>query len=371
MMKRLASLDVLRALAILLMIQVHFVEYLSVWEWPWKILTIFSLHFGRLPAPIFSFLVGLSLNLWMRNKKTSGWTEGQIGKSVQRRGLFLFFGGLVYTVLVWLPKEVFFWDILPFLGASTLILYLLRKWPTGKLVILALFIMVISPPLRTWTHYSSHWKGGWYYYAFTMSDVLLGFLLHGFFPILPWLVFPVIGFATGKYLISDDNGNVNAGKPILGIGLSFACLAGLLICSANLVPASLKGYFGATHFYPATTSFVATMVGLGCLGLWLLNRRIDNTAFSQGVMGSFFRRYSSFALTTYLVHFALMLWPMYLIAALQQQDDPRCYLYKVVSPPIGLLLAVLFIALFYRILIPWEKNRKYSFEGLLRWLSEP
>ena len=63
-MKRLVSIDVLRGAAILMMIQVHFVEYLSPREVSSALLYDLSKHLGVLPAPLFMFLMGLSL--WQR-----------------------------------------------------------------------------------------------------------------------------------------------------------------------------------------------------------------------------------------------------------------------------------------------------------------
>ena len=72
MTKRLASIDVLRAIAILLMVQVHFVENLSPREASSAALYDLSEALGMLPAPIFAFLVGLSLWLWLRRETGLG-----------------------------------------------------------------------------------------------------------------------------------------------------------------------------------------------------------------------------------------------------------------------------------------------------------
>ena len=68
-MKRLASIDFLRAIAILLMIQVHFVENLSKREASSAALYDLSEVLGMLPAPVLTFMVGLSLWLWLRRDR--------------------------------------------------------------------------------------------------------------------------------------------------------------------------------------------------------------------------------------------------------------------------------------------------------------
>ena len=152
-MKRLASIDVLRAVAILLMIQVHFVENLSPREASSAVLYDLSQVLGALAAPIFTFLLGLSLWLWLRRETGLGRVEVELRRVVVRRGLFLFGAGLAFAVVIWLPQEVFIWDILTLLGASTLILFLLRRWSPRKLVGLAILtlgvqLLLVEPLFR-------------------------------------------------------------------------------------------------------------------------------------------------------------------------------------------------------------------------------
>lgn len=86
-MKRLISIDVLRAIAILTMIQVHFVENLSPREASSAALYDLSQFLGTLSAPLFTFLLGLSLWLWLRKQTSSGRSELELSKVVIRRGL--------------------------------------------------------------------------------------------------------------------------------------------------------------------------------------------------------------------------------------------------------------------------------------------
>ena len=62
-MKRLESIDVLRAVAILLMVQIHFVVYLAPASSGPAWLGTLSQVLAAFPLPIFTFLVGMSLCL--------------------------------------------------------------------------------------------------------------------------------------------------------------------------------------------------------------------------------------------------------------------------------------------------------------------
>jgi uncharacterized membrane protein len=371
-MKRLISIDVLRALAILLMIQVHFVIYLSSQESSSAGLYEISGTLGELPAPTFSFLVGLSLWLWLQREASSGRNESSTTKAAVRRGFFLFFSGLAFAVFVWLPKCVFHWDILTLLGASTLVLIALRKWSTQRLVMLAFVVLVISPPLRAMTGYETHWVDWEYVYSFTMQDVVLGFLLHGYFPLLPWLIFPLMGFATGKQFFTEVPSEQLKGWQMPILGFVFGGIATMLSCLSESVPSSMRGYFCQWTFYPASTTFIITMLALTWLGLWVLHRKLDiSMTLPKGAVFGFFRRYSKFSLTTYIIHHIVHIWPLYLIAVWQGKNEVDYFYQNAISTPIALLLAALFIVAFYPLLVIWERRKKYSFEGLLRWFSEP
>jgi len=371
---RLLSIDVLRTLSILLMIQIHFRDYLGyVVGIPARYVSTLSVMFGRMPAPVFSFLVGLSLFLWMQKKEASGWSEEKMVKAAVRRGLFLFMVGLAELAIIWLPDWVFIWDILTFLGVATLFLIPVRKWSTGKLLMLALVLLIISPQLPPLTGWGRFWTGHGYSPDFTLREVVLGFLLHGYFPILPWLVFPLVGFAMGKEFSSFAAGNSKGNQRMLAMGFGFACLSGLVYFCRSYGSRFFEVYTGpGFRIYPASTYYVTTMVAISCLSFWILNRRLDKgSADSGGVMRSFFRRYSTFSLTTYVIQFIPYIPVMHIVAACQGREDLRYYYGRVVSVPVALLLAALFIVLFYGILVIWEPRRKYSIEGLMRWFSEP
>lgn len=353
------------------MIQVHFVYNLSPREGSTAALYDMSIILGVLPAPVFTFLVGLSLWLWLLRETALGRSELELSKVVVRRGLFLFGAGLAFAVFVWLPKEVFDWDILTLIGTSTLILFTLRKLAPGKLIGLAILVLLISPPMRTATGYASHWRGEEYIYSFTIRDVVLGFLLQGYFPLLPWIVFPLIGFATGKHYFGDEPGQRLRGWRIPVAGMGLVGLAGLGSYFSDEVPRAMSGYISELSFYPASTTFTFGTLGVTLLGLWVLYRGLDSREIlPEGAVLSFFRRYSRFSLTIYIVHHVAHLWPLYLLATWKGEHEPSSYYRKAVSTPMAFMLALLFVAGFYVVLVVLERRSKNSFEVFLRWLSE-
>ena len=130
---RLASIDLLRTVAIVLMTLVHFVENLAgsydIESGPfiganryWWMPTGFA-------APLFTFLSGVSYRLWADAQASRGRDDEEISKISVRRGLFLILFGLLFNVLVWMPEDIFNWDILPLIGTAMLALDLARRTP--------------------------------------------------------------------------------------------------------------------------------------------------------------------------------------------------------------------------------------------------
>lgn len=367
--KHMMSIDVMRSIAILLMIQVHFVNNLSSREFSSANYYDLSNALGSLPAPIFSFLVGLSLWLWMLREKEAGRKDSEIQKITFRRGIILFVAGLAFATFIWLPVSVFDWDILTFLGVSTVIVYILRKLRPWAITGSIMLVLIISPALRTATDYASHWQGAEYIYEFTMRDVVLGLLLQGYFPILPWIIFPLLGLLVGKCYFGDKAKKSSGGWGLPIVGFSLIGLAG---AGSVLNVRFLEFYFGEITFYPATTTFVVGSMGILLLGFWIFFVVFDrHQKINNNRIRAFFRRYSRFSLTTYFVHHAIHVWPLYLLAVYEGRSDLWWYYADAVSTPTALLLALLFIIGFYGVLTVWEKKKEYSFEGMVRWLSAP
>lgn len=131
-------------------------------------------------------------------------------------------------------------------------------------------------------------------------------------------------------------------------------------------------YVGEATFNPASTTYVLGLLGLTLFCLAVLHRWVDQNQTITGKerMFSFFRRYSYFALTTYIAHHAVHLWPLWLYAAWQGKSDLTFYYGQAMQTSTALALSVFFIGVFYFFLIFLERHRKYSLESLLRWICE-
>lgn len=179
-------------------------------------------------------------------------------------------------------------------------------------------------------------------------------------------LFILVGYAVGKHYFAEAaDGRLRGwSMPITGAVLVAVGFVGKLLGDA------VPGYTGDMTFYPAATTYMLATLGMCLLLLWGLYRLVDTRdPAPSGPVMNFVRRYNRFALTTYFAHHAVHLWPIYILG-LAQEADVWWYYGDAVSTPVALLLCVVFIAVFYPVLIAWEKQGgRYSLEWFLRRLQ--
>ena len=186
--------DVLKGLAVLLMIQVHVMEQLVNPDLFESTIGKISLFLGGVPAaPVFMIVMGYFV----------GFTKANPLRMV-KRGLLLFGGGILLNILLnfsymigfiktgypdFIPGSIFGVDILPLAGLSLIILGGLRKISNRPLFLLsiALLIVGLTPFINNAV---DNLSAGKYVTAF-----LGGTAEWSYFPIFPWLAYPLIGMA--------------------------------------------------------------------------------------------------------------------------------------------------------------------------------
>ena len=105
-------------------------------------LYFFSNHLlgGDCAASWFVFLVGLSQVLSIKKRDTAQ------DKNVSRviiRGMAIFVIGLLFLLVIQGYEELWDWDILTFIGATTIILLLCRKAPSWGLILFCSVVFLL------------------------------------------------------------------------------------------------------------------------------------------------------------------------------------------------------------------------------------
>ncbi len=366
------SLDLLRAIAITLMVIVHFVENLSGWYGTDGGPFAASQRTWWLPAgfaaPIFTFLTGTSYRIWLRVQQQRHRSDDSITKATVRRGLLLFGLGFVFNVLVWLPEDVFNWDVLTLIGTVMLALAVLRSAPDGVILAAAALAVALTPPLQSAAGYLEYWAQGYFDYEFTLADVTLGWLVVGYFPLFPWLAFPLVGYALGP-VVFETEGTVPRRWPLaIGGGLIVAAVAVIAAWQAGSFLTPLTPLSPWTMFPPSLAYLLGTIGGVVVAGT-AAHATIDRDPDRWQWLINWATPLSRHALSVYLLHHIVHVWPLWAYGA-ATGADPTAHWQIALHPSTSLGLAIAFMAA-ASLLFHWmERRRVASVETLMRWLCD-
>lgn len=365
--RRLASIDVLRAAAIVLMVVVHFVENLSglygQGEGPFTgVQGALWLPTG-FAAPTFTFLCGVSYRTWLEEAVGRGRRDDLIAKATVRRGLFLLGLGFAFNVLIWLPEDVFNWDVLTLIGCGMLALEVARRMPDPAVLFAVAAIVAVTPTLQLLAGHAAYWTPGHYDYDFTPTDVVLGWLVTGYFPIFPWLAFPLAGYALSPWLVGK--------RDTLPCSPAVLVVASAALCGswASLPPAVSGGAAKAWTMFPPTLAYVlGTLGGVAMLLHWL-HRLLDTDASRAAAFVAWATPLSRRALSLYLLHHVVHIWPLW-IAGLMTAGTPAALWQRALPVPWSLGCAIGFLVA-AAVLCRWADSRRLpSAESFMRWICD-
>lgn len=326
-------------------------------------------------APLFMILSGISYRLWLNGQLCRGKSESHISKVTIRRGLFLFGLGFLFNVLVWLPEDTFNWDVLTLIGVGLMILNLARNLPRKITLTFCAAVMAISPLSRSLADWSSYWTEGYFDPDMTLSDVLQGFLVVGYFPVLPWIIYPLIGFVTGTSVFGasrDQIPDVCALRRglFIGGGLILTALAAVLI--RVLAPQFFPDDWPAPWtMFPPSPEYVIGTIGFGLFSfcgsfLWLDQGGSPGRFRSIRNVAATFSRHS---LSAYILHHAAHLWPLW-IYGVSQGNEPTHYWRQLTSVPVAVALSCLFLPGCYLLFRWMDKTNKHGIESWMRWICD-
>mgnify|MGYP006171081975 CR=1 FL=1 len=262
--RRLAGIDLARAVAIFGMITVNFRAVLTEEEAPEWLKRIAEQVDGR-AAALFVVLAGIGISLLTRRARESGDPAALRADRfmVLRRALFLFVAGLAF-------RQVWRFDILHFYGVYLLAAAFLLDARDRRLALFAAALTTVFPllyfilPARFgipfWDTTDSLWP----------DQIALDLFFQGYHPVAPWLAFLLVGMILGRADLADPRLRrrwLVAGLATVGIGevLAKGLLdLGLLKLGFELAPRgaveAAADLFGSDP-YPPMPLFV--LVGLG------------------------------------------------------------------------------------------------------------
>lgn len=359
------SIEVLRAAAIFLMVMVHFAENLSG-----------STVSGWLPAgmaaPMFTLLSGVSFRLWLRSQEAKGVAEDTILKRAVRRGLFLFVLGFAFNILVWMPEDTFNWDILTFIGSATLFLTFARHQSPVVLGLVCVTAFVAHPFLRDSSGFASYWTTGYFDPDLTLTDVLLGYVANGYFPIFPWIIYPIVGFLAADIVLPEPGAELRSKRSLLILGATLAACGILALNFRTYASATVQTYLlqGWTMF-PPSVEYVCWTLGFSILAFVLAHRWLDEgrRLAPDSRLAVFANTLSRHSLSVYLLHHVVHIWPLWIYGVATGHE--ATHFWKLAfADTISMPLAVVFVGLCYA-LFRWIDRRGWpTVETLMRWVCD-
>ncbi len=359
---RYPSIDILRTIAIFVMVFVHFGENLSG----------YSLPVAGLGAPLFAFLSGVSYRLWVIGQESRGKSDLDISKVSARRGLFVIGVGFAFNIFVWLPEDTFNWDVLTFVGAALLVLNFARRLPPSLSVLVSVIALLISPILRAMADYDAYWVNGYFEADLTLSDVWIGFLATGYFPIFPWIAYSLTGLVTASLVFreSPEDRPAKWSPAILGgalMAISGIALAARRYLSNTMSTHVLRGW----TMFPPTIEYVLATAGMALFLFGVLHLWVDqnpNRRRFEGVL-NITKSFSRYSLTIYVLHHVVHLWPLW-IYGLATGNEPTHFWRIAMPTSISLPLAFLFLLCCYLWFCWRGPDERRGIESWMRWLCD-
>ncbi|MHA1440148.1 MAG: heparan-alpha-glucosaminide N-acetyltransferase domain-containing protein [Promethearchaeota archaeon] len=184
MNKRLNSLDFLRGLAIILMIQYHIFKFwisqnLGLYE---RIIELL----GNIAAPFFVLISGFSFNLFINNHLQKELSKTKIFVEILKRALFIFFISTTIKFLFGrflnLEFQFLYWSIFQLVAISMIVfsfILILRKWRIIYFIFLIITVFMVTHLI----------------YLYNLE--FLKIFTKGSFPFIPWVNLFIFGLIIG------------------------------------------------------------------------------------------------------------------------------------------------------------------------------
>lgn len=291
-MKREITFDIMRGLAIVLMICANAMGELLV-----EPHSYFMCVVGSIAAPMFIIISGLMVALTMSRKDYEF-------NHYLKRGAIVVGAGVFLDVIIWSIYPFTFCEVLYLIGISIPLVYLFmnikNEWFRW---IIILFILIITPYLQGILGYTDYpteinLDGTITLDSKHPTSILNHFIIDGWFPLFPWLAFAFLG--ANLYSLSQKYNEISSSSKafvaVIAIILIFAGFGLWAVFDPNLVVR--HGY--SELFYPPTYGFMLWSIGFIILLFVIIKSTDELNIWKPFVV------FGKTALFVYLLHFAII-----------------------------------------------------------------
>lgn len=243
MTARAQALDLLKGIAVVFMIQVHIIELIATPNISASFIGKGLLFLGGPPvAPVFSLILGYFI---AASKRTT--------KQLVARGLKVFFLGMTLNValnlnlIISVYKGIFQIDLLPYIfgvdvlqfaGIAIIVSALLKKYierSLTSLIILVYATVILSDLLTNYIPENLILK--------YISGFVYGSNSWSYFPLFPWLAYPLVGFLFYRVKQDLNISLLNTLKTKVVFSVLFVAFLVITISYAVSVSSDLQAYY--------------------------------------------------------------------------------------------------------------------------------
>ncbi len=257
---RLNSIDALRGIAVILMIEQH----MGFWLWDMSNSTLkfldhpFLIGFnamGGYAAPAFITLAGAGSAFFVSR-------YGPADRVLVKRGLALLFFGYFLNIMVpsWFTAGS--WYVLHMIGFGLISSTLLRRISNIGLIVIFLIILAATVVFQYYLQ-TPDFLGNRHMSNYSLpGGVLRLALAESQFPVFPWLSLFIVGIISGRYILDNKLKKILLMASVFlctGIMFTIPAVIGLNIAKKGLLKMLFRIYLG---FYPANPPIILLLVSI-------------------------------------------------------------------------------------------------------------
>jgi uncharacterized membrane protein len=183
----------------------------------------FTRWITHLCAPTFVFLTGTSLALSVARKQRIGVDEASISRDFYIRGAFIALLDLTYMSTL---AQHLLLQVLYAIGASMMLMGVLRRLPTRVCLALSLF-GIVGGELITLSLWDPHGAPASLPIALTLAPLFSKSVLV-IYPVLPWLWLMLLGWTFGRFLLRPEAQRMSAARLLSWSGVASLSLFALV-----------------------------------------------------------------------------------------------------------------------------------------------
>ncbi len=350
---RIYSLDLLRGIAVILMVQQH------TGYWFWDEGGIMSLLLPRYPvmvtmnglgglaAPLFILLAGSGASLSFINGKT--------GREIFLRGIALIIFGYTLNILTPAWFSPISWYVLHLIGLGLCLSPLMRGCSSALLFTIAAFITVLSVILLSAFNMPGSFSNAYMRGNSGITGIIKLAIIGGHFPLFPWIALFITGFISGRWIAEEKYSNLaKTAAVVLSVGIAL-----FLIKQGNFE--FLNNAMGRRlmiinlYMYPAYPMQFLALSAVSLLSAYAVIIAGNRLTISGGNILVLAGRVS---LTIFILHIVII--RNYMVKSGLWQTFPE---------PVTILLQVTVIAIIMLLVYFWKRiNFRFGFEWLLRFI---